>query len=42
MSDDGAMTAGPFAEFLDDRVVLLDGGLATELERRGNDLSDPL
>ena len=42
MADDGAMTAGPFAEFLADRVVLLDGGLATELERRGTDLSDPL
>ena len=42
MSDDGAMTAVPFAEFLADRVVLLDGGLATQLERRGNDLSDPL
>lgn len=25
-----------------DEVVVLDGGLATELERRGNDLSDPL
>jgi homocysteine S-methyltransferase len=25
-----------------DRVVVLDGGLATELESRGNDLSDPL
>lgn len=25
-----------------DRVTILDGGLATELERRGNDLSDPL
>ncbi len=28
--------------FAGDRIVVLDGGLATELERRGNDLSDPL
>jgi len=27
---------------LDDRVLVADGGLATELEARGNDLSDPL
>ena len=26
----------------DDGVLLLDGGLGTELERRGSDLSDPL
>jgi homocysteine S-methyltransferase len=30
------------ALFSADRVVIIDGGLATELERRGNDLSDPL
>ncbi len=30
------------ALFGGDRVTVLDGGLATELERRGNDLSDPL
>ena len=29
-------------EAIRDRVVVLDGGLATELERRGNDLSSPL
>ena len=28
--------------FATDTVTVLDGGLATELERRGNDLSDPL
>lgn len=33
----------PLAPFLDrDGVVILDGGLATELERRGEDLRDPL
>ncbi len=30
------------ALFTGDRVTVLDGGLATELERRGHDLSDPL
>ena len=30
------------AEALQDQVVVLDGGLATELERRGNDLSSAL
>ncbi|HXV62868.1 MAG TPA: homocysteine S-methyltransferase [Vicinamibacteria bacterium] len=33
----------PLAQFLDaQRFVILDGGLATELERRGADLHDPL
>ncbi|MGH9323822.1 MAG: homocysteine S-methyltransferase [Vicinamibacteria bacterium] len=33
----------PFAPFLEEKpMVLLDGGLATELERRGSDLKDPL
>jgi homocysteine S-methyltransferase len=33
----------PFDSFLDDRgVVILDGALATELERRGADIDDPL
>lgn len=33
----------PFRPFLDARgLVVLDGGLATELERRGADLNDPL
>src|SRR5436853_7167348 len=33
----------PFAPFLDrQHVVILDGALATELERRGADLRDPL
>jgi homocysteine S-methyltransferase len=37
------MPATPFAPFLADRsVVILDGGLATELERRGAELHDPL
>ncbi|WP_163513414.1 homocysteine S-methyltransferase [Fodinicola acaciae] len=31
-----------FAEVVRERVVVLDGGLATELERRGNDLSSSL
>jgi homocysteine S-methyltransferase len=31
-----------FADALREDVVVLDGGLATELERRGNDLSTPL
>ncbi|MDT4920070.1 MAG: homocysteine S-methyltransferase, partial [Pseudonocardiales bacterium] len=30
------------AQALDQRVVVLDGGLATELERRGADLSSRL
>ena len=30
------------ALFEADRVTILDGGLATELEARGHDLSDPL
>jgi homocysteine S-methyltransferase len=34
------MIRDPFEEFAD--VVVLDGGLATELERRGADLRDPL
>ena len=36
------MTAARFAEVIHDRVVVVDGGLATELERRGNDLSSAL
>jgi homocysteine S-methyltransferase len=36
-------TADPLVPFLErDGVVVLDGGLATELERRGADLGDPL
>ena len=35
--------ANPIAEFLAERgVIILDGALATELERRGADLRDPL
>jgi len=35
--------ADPIAELLDERgTIVLDGGLATELERRGADLRDPL
>jgi homocysteine S-methyltransferase len=36
------VTAARFAEVIHDRVVVVDGGLATELERRGNDLSSAL
>jgi homocysteine S-methyltransferase len=37
------MPDGPLDRVLrDDGVLLLDGGLGTELERRGSDLSDPL
>ena len=37
------MTPSPFDAFLADRpLVILDGALATELERRGADLNDPL
>lgn len=37
------MTAAPFQAMLDARgVVVLDGGLGTELDRRGVDLHDPL
>jgi homocysteine S-methyltransferase len=37
------MIANPFERFLDHvGVVVLDGGLATELERRGANLNDPL
>ncbi|MDP9482394.1 MAG: homocysteine S-methyltransferase [Chloroflexota bacterium] len=37
------MTAGSIrSPFPADEVTVLDGGLATELERRGHDLSDPL
>ncbi len=37
------MAASPLDRLLrDDAVVLLDGGLGTELERRGSDLTDPL
>ncbi len=37
------MTASPFDGFLEDGgVVVLDGGLGTELDRRGVDLRDPL
>lgn len=37
------MISDPIAELLGEHgVVLLDGGLATELERRGKDLHDPL
>jgi homocysteine S-methyltransferase len=32
----------PLASALRDRVVVLDGGLATELEARGHELSDEL
>jgi homocysteine S-methyltransferase len=36
-------TASPIAAFLDRQgVLILDGGLATELEKRGADLDDPL
>jgi homocysteine S-methyltransferase len=43
MSEDGIVTAAPIQQlFPADEVIILDGGLATELERRGNDLSDPL
>lgn len=34
--------AGPLQPFLESGVGVLDGGLATELERRGADLRDPL
>lgn len=37
-----AMSTQPFPPLAPDRVTILDGGLATELERRGHDLSDPL
>src|SRR5262245_42365250 len=37
------MTSDPFATLLGEHgTVVLDGGLATELERRGKDLRDPL
>jgi homocysteine S-methyltransferase len=37
------MANNPLAPFLqNDSVLILDGGLATELERRGADLNDPL
>jgi homocysteine S-methyltransferase len=37
------MARNPVAEFLDQRpVMIVDGALATELERRGADLRDPL
>ena len=36
------MTTSAFATRLTRAPVVLDGGLATELERRGHDLSDPL
>lgn len=43
MFEDGVVTATPIrSPFPTDVVTVLDGGLATELERRGNDLSDPL
>ena len=43
MFEDGPVTAVQTrAPFPADKVTILDGGLATELERRGNDLSDPL
>src|SRR5262245_26537808 len=36
-------SADPIAGFLDrEGVLILDGGLATELEKRGADLDDPL
>ena len=45
-SDGGARSAArgdPLALLLDDRgVVVLDGGLATQLEAQGNSLADPL
>ncbi|MDH4148490.1 MAG: homocysteine S-methyltransferase family protein, partial [Acidimicrobiia bacterium] len=34
--------AGPLTILLDSGGAVLDGGLATELERRGVDLHDPL
>jgi homocysteine S-methyltransferase len=43
MLDDGTVTDAPIrSPFPADEVIVLDGGLATELEQRGNDLSDPL
>jgi homocysteine S-methyltransferase len=37
------MSSNPLAELLEAQgCVVLDGGLATELERRGADLADPL
>ena len=42
MFEDGAVTTAHESPFATDRVTVLDGGLATELERRGNDLSDSL
>lgn len=43
MLEDGTVTAAPIQQlFQADEVTVIDGGLATELERRGNDLSDPL
>ncbi len=43
MLEDGTVTAAPIqSPFPADEVTILDGGLATELERRGNDLSDGL
>lgn len=42
MFEDGTVTTAHESPFATDRVTVLDGGLATELERRGNDLSDSL
>lgn len=43
MLEDGTVTDARIrSPFPAGEVVILDGGLATELERRGNDLSDPL
>ena len=43
MPEDVPMSVDPLRPLvLGDRVAIVDGGLATELERRGNDLSDPL
>jgi len=37
------VTANPISQLLDERgTIVLDGGLATELDRRGADLHDPL
>src|SRR6476661_3651821 len=43
MAEDWPMPTDPSQTLVGgDRVTVLDGGLATELERRGHDLSDPL
>jgi homocysteine S-methyltransferase len=43
VSEDGPRLAGLLAPFFDRQgFVMLDGGLATELENRGHDLNNPL